>query len=324
MILKYIVNKNDTNKTINEIINQKVDLSNRLFSRLIKNKNIFVNDKNIDTRLKVTENDVITIDLNYEEDNSNIVSKQMNLDIVYEDESLLIINKPSGIAIHPSIRHYEDSIASGVKYYFESIGIHKKIRPVNRLDLNTSGLVIFAKNEYIQENLIKQMQTKTFTKEYLAIVTGVLENKKGIIDKPIARKEGSIIERCVCETGQRAITEYEVIKEVDNSSKIISEVVNNYDTKSEDGNNGEIKRDTEKYSLVKCKLLTGRTHQIRVHFAYIGHPLLGDSLYGKKSDLIEGQALHCYILKFLHPVTTKELVIKCDLSNKLNSILTNL
>lgn len=293
MILKYIVNKNESSKTINEIINQKFDLSNRLFNKLIRDKRIFVNDKNMDTRLKVFENDKITIDLNYDEDNSNIVSKQMNLDIVYEDEGMLIINKPSGIAIHPSIRHYEDSIASGIKYYFESIGIHKKIRPVNRLDLNTSGLVIFAKNEYIQEYLIKQMQTKTFTKEYLAIVTGVLENKKGIIDKPIARKEGSIIERCVSETGQRAITEYEVIREF--------------------GNN----------SLVKCKLLTGRTHQIRVHFAYIGHPLLGDSLYGEKSDLIEGQALHCYKLKFLHPVTSKEMVIKCELSNKLNNILTN-
>ena len=293
MILKIIVNENDSSKTINEIINQKFDLSNRLFNKLIRDKRIFVNDKNMDTRLKASENDKITIDLNYDEDNSNIVSKQMDLDIVYEDEGMLIINKPSGIAIHPSIRHYEDSIASGIKYYFESIGIHKKIRPVNRLDLNTSGLVIFAKNEYIQENLIKQMQAKTFTKEYLAIVTEILENKTGIIDKPIARKEGSIIERCVSETGQRAITEYEVIREF--------------------GNN----------SLVKCKLLTGRTHQIRVHFADIGHPLLGDSLYGEKSDLIEGQALHCYKLKFLHPVTTKELVIKCDLSNKINNILIN-
>ena len=316
MILKYIVKENDTNKTINEIISQKFDFSNRLFSKLIKNKNIFVNDKNIDTRLRTNLGDKITIDLNYNEDNSNIVSKQMNLDIVYEDEEMLIINKPSGIAIHPSIRHYEDSIASGVKYYFESIGIHKKIRPVNRLDLNTSGLVIFAKNEYVQENLIKQMQTKTFMKEYFAIVTGVLENKKGIIDKPIARKEGSIIERCVSETGQRAITEYEVIRKVASLHVQVA-------LQPHAGTNYEAKSEVGKYSLVKCKLLTGRTHQIRVHFAYIGHPLLGDSLYGKKSDLIEGQALHCYKLKFLHPVTSKELVIKCDLGKKLNNILTN-
>ena len=313
MILKYIVNKNDNGKTINEIILQKFDLSNRLFSKLLRDKKIFVNNSNIDTRLKVNKNDIITINLNYDEDNSNIISKQMNLDIVFEDEGMLIINKPSGIAIHPSIKHYEDSIASGVKYYFESIGVYKKIRPVNRLDLNTSGLVIFAKNEYIQESLIKQMQKRTFSKEYLAIVTGVLEKKTGVIDKPIARKAGSIIERCVSETGQRAITEYEVIREASNNSKITSEAGNNYNTKCE----------VEKYSLVKCKLITGRTHQIRVHFAYIGHPLLGDSLYGKASHLTEGQALHCYKLKFFHPINQrslsftsamdKELLKKCGL-----------
>ena len=155
--------------------------------------------------------------------------------------------------------------------------IYKKIRPVNRLDLNTSGLIIFAKNEYIQENLIKQMKEKIFTKEYLAIATGILEEKEGIIDAPIARKEGSIIERCIDENGQIAKTKYEVIKEI--------------------GNN----------SIVKCELLTGRTHQIRVHMAYIGHPLLGDTLYGKKSNLIDGQALHCYRLSFLHPITHKKV-----------------
>ena len=307
MILKYIVKENDTNKTINEIISQKFDLSNRLFSKLINNKNIFVNNKNIDTRQKTKLGDIITIDLNYNEDNSNIVSKQMELDIVYEDDGMLIINKSSGIAIHPSIKHYEDSIASGVKYYFETIGIHKKIRPVNRLDLNTSGLVIFAKNEYIQESLIKQMQKRIFSKEYLAIITGVLEKKTGVIDKPIARKSGSIIERCVSETGQRAITEYEVIGEASNNSKIITEIGNNYNTKCE----------AENYSLVKCNLITGRTHQIRVHFAYIGHPLLGDSLYGKASNLTEGQALHCYKLNFFHPINQRRLIFTSVMDKEL-------
>ena len=287
MILEYNVSKNDNNKTINEIINREFNLSNRLFSKLIKEKNIFVNDKNIDTRLKVTENDTIAIDLNYNEDNSNIVSKKMNLNIVYEDEAMLILNKSKGIAVHPSIRHYEDSLASGVKYYFESIGIRKKIRLVNRLDLNTSGLIVFAKNEYVQENLIRQMKTNTFKKEYMAIAQGTLDNKKGRIDAPIARKEESIIERCVSENGQKAITEYEVINQ------------------------------NEKFSLVKCKLLTGRTHQIRVHFAYIGHPLLGDSLYGKKSDLIEGQALHCSKLEFLHPTTRNKMNFTSMIDNEL-------
>ena len=277
MILKYIVKKEDANKTINQILKNQYEFSNRLFSKLVNGRYIFLNGKNIDTRLSPKEKDILTIDLNYKEDNSNIIANKMNLDIVYEDEGLLLINKPAGVAVHPSIEHYKDSLASGVKYYFESKGIAKKIRPVNRLDLNTSGLIVFAKNEYIQECLIRQMKNNIFKKEYLAIVDGYLENKKGIIDEPIARKENSIIERCVSKNGKSAITEYEVIKEKDN------------------------------YSLIKCKLLTGRTHQIRVHFAYIGHPLIGDTLYGKKSNLIDRQALHSCKISFCNPITGKNM-----------------
>lgn len=286
MKLKYVVEEKDKNKTVNQIINEEFNLSNRLFNKLIKNKRILINNKSIDTRKEPNVKDIICIDLNYNEDNSNIISKQMDLDIVYEDDATIIIDKPRGIAVHPSISHYEDSLASGVKYYFESTGINKKIRPVNRLDLNTSGLIIFAKNEYVQENLIKQMQTRTFKKEYIAIVLGTFEKKKGKIDAPIVRKEGSIIERCVSEEGQKAVTEYEVIREVGNSS------------------------------LVKCNLLTGRTHQIRVHMAYIGHPLLGDGLYGTKSNLIDGQALHCNKLSFLHPATNESIEITSDLEHE--------
>ena len=298
MKLKYVVEEKDKNKnkTVNQIINEKYNLSNRLFTKLIKNKRILINDKSIDTRKVPNVKDIICIDLNYNEDNSNIISKQMDLDIVYEDDTMIIIDKPRGIAVHPSISHYEDSLASGIKYYFESKGIYKKIRPVNRLDLNTSGLIIFAKNEYVQENLIKQMQTRTFRKEYIAIVLGTFEKKKGKIDASIARKEGSIIERCVSEEGQKAVTEYEVIREI--------------------GNN----------SLVKCNLLTGRTHQIRVHMAYIGHPLLGDGLYGKKSDLIDGQALHCNKLSFLHPITNEniEIISNSDYEQKFEKLLQKL
>ena len=135
---------------------------------------------------------------------------------------------------------------TGVKYYFEQIGLKRKIRPVNRLDLNTSGLIIFAKNEYIQECLIQQMTSNLFKKEYIAIVSGKFANaeKSGTINLPIARKENSIIERCINKDGQKAITHYEVIKQYN------------------------------KYSLVKCSLETGRTHQIRVHMAAISHPLI--------------------------------------------------
>lgn len=276
MILKFKVQEN--NKTINQLITSNFDLSTRLFNKLVKNKKIYLNGDWIDTRNITNINDVITIDLNYDEDNSNIIPTKMNLNIVYEDDGLLILDKPAGIPVHPSMLHYTNSLSNGVRFYFDTIGLKKKIRPVNRLDLDTSGLIIFAKNEYVQEHLIKQMANGSFHKEYMCLAEGIFENISGTINVAIARKPGSIIERCVADNGQIAITDYEVIKTFDN------------------------------YSLVKCVLKTGRTHQIRVHMAYIGHPLIGDTLYGKgKSILIDRQALHSYKISFLHPVTLEEM-----------------
>lgn len=275
MKLTYQVKNN--NKTINQILQTELKISSRLLYKLIKMQKILLNNKICDTRSMTNAGDIITIDFNYEEDNSNIVPPQMNLDIVFEDDWLLIINKPAGIAIHPSILHYSDSLCNGIRFYFDKIGLKKKVRPVNRLDLNTSGLVVFAKCEYIQECLISQMKNNEFKKEYLAVCTGIFDKKFGTISLPIARKENSIIERCISEDGQPSITHYEVLKDFDN------------------------------YSLVKCSLETGRTHQIRVHMSAIGHPLLGDSLYGSISDLIDRQALHCYNLQFVHPVNNNVL-----------------
>lgn len=281
MILEHIVKEN--NKTINQIIQSEFNLSARLFNKLVKNKRIYLNGNIVDTRNIANLNDIITIDLNYDEDNSNIIPTKMDLDIVYEDECLLILNKPAGIPVHPSMLHYTDSISNGVRFYFDSIGLKKKIRPVNRLDLDTSGLIVFAKNEYVQEHLIRQMLNGTFHKEYLCLAEGIFENKTGTINASIARKQASIIERCVNPNGQIAITDYEVLKTYDN------------------------------YSLVKCCLKTGRTHQIRVHLAYIGHPLIGDTLYGNgKSNLIDRQALHSYKISFLHPISLKMLFFKSE------------
>ena len=204
MILTYKVEKE--NLTINQILKSELQISSRLFFRLIKNHLVYINGKICDTRSLANVGDLICIDLNYIEDNSNIISKQMDLDIVYEDEWFIILNKPSGIAVHPSILHYNDSLSNGLKFYFDVINLQKKIRPVNRLDFYTSGLIIFAKNEYIQECLIKQMNDNSFHKEYLAVVKGILDAKKGTIDKPIGRKDGSIIERCVTHNGKNSIT----------------------------------------------------------------------------------------------------------------------
>ena len=283
MEINYEIQNNT--QTINSILQNELQISSRLLYKLIKLNKIQLNHQPCDTRKTGTLGDTITINFDYEEDNSNIVPTEMDLNIIFEDDWLLVVNKPAGIAIHPSVLHYSDSLCNGIRFYFNKIGLKKKLRPVNRLDLNTSGLVVFAKCEYIQECLINQMKNNQFKKEYLAVCNGFFDKKSGTINLPIARKENSIIERCISENGQPAITHYEVLKEFDN------------------------------YSLVKCSLETGRTHQIRVHMSAIGHPLLGDSLYGSISDLINRQALHCFNLQFIHPVYNNDLNFWSDLPN---------
>ena len=178
MKLEYIVKSTDNYKNINQILKNEFKVSSRLFTKLIKNNNVLLNAKYVDTRTNIKENDVITVKLDYNENNSNIIPIGMKLDIIYEDKHILAINKPANIPVHPSMLHYENSLSNGVKFYFDQISLKKKIRPVNRLDKDTSGIVIFAKNEYIQECLITQMQNNIFKKEYLAIVDGILEIKK--------------------------------------------------------------------------------------------------------------------------------------------------
>jgi 23S rRNA pseudouridine1911/1915/1917 synthase len=169
MKLKYVVKNDENFDNIKEVLKTKFEISDRLLLKLKKNNLIFLNNTPCTIKAPVKTNDIVEITLDYCEDNSNIVPVQMDLNILFEDDSLLVLNKPAGFPIHPSMLHYEDSISNGVKYYFDSIGLHKKIRPVNRLDKDTSGIVIFAKNEYIQECLVRQMKCNKFIKEYIAI-----------------------------------------------------------------------------------------------------------------------------------------------------------
>ena len=276
---------------VKDVLKNYFGISSRLLLKLKKNNSVYLNNFICNLNDLVSVGDTVSFCLNYEEDNSNIVATNIPLNIVYEDECLLIINKPPNIAIHPSLLHYDNSLSNGVKYYFNLIGLHKKIRPVNRLDRNTSGLVVFAKNEYVQEFLIKEMQSKTFSKEYLAILEGTLDKKQGTINVPIARKKDSIIERCIDNSGDNSITHYKVLKEFDN------------------------------FSLVNFKLETGRTHQIRVHSSYIGHPILGDDLYGNKSNLINRQALHSYKISFIHPKTRRKMHFEINMPQDMLNII---
>ena len=270
-------------KTILQILKEDLSFSSRLLTK-VKN-NILLNDKVCKTYDTAEIGDILKIDLSYEEASDNIVpNNDISLKILYEDEWMLIVDKPPFMPVHPSINHYEDSLSNGVKAYFESIGLKKKIRPVNRLDKNTTGIVIFAKSEYIQENLTD------YEKYYLAIVNGKTDDS-GVIDKPIARKLPSIIERTVRDDGDQAITRYKTLEFKNNMS------------------------------LVECKLETGRTHQIRVHMASIGHSIIGDDLYGESSTLINRQALHAYKIKFVHPVSRIEIIIESELPDDMRNVL---
>lgn len=290
MELNYIVKKSDT--SIKQILKNEFNMSERFILKLKTNKCIYINNVCVPIHSSINEDDTLSIKENFIEDSDGIVSNDnITLNILFEDDYLLILDKPAGIAVHPSILHYDNSLSNGVKSYFEKIGLRKKIRPVNRLDKDTSGIVIFSKNEYIQECLVRQMSNNIFKKKYIAILEGLLEKVSGTINAPIARKKDSIIERCIDESGDIAISHYKVLQRLGTMTE------------------------------VEYTLETGRTHQLRVHSAFIGHPIIGDSLYGNESSLISRQALHSYYVEFIHPITKKEMVIRSELPSDICRLL---
>ncbi len=293
MKLEYTNPESSGYVTVFNVLKNEFHLSDRLILKLKKEKQIYINGTPTHVREEIASGDVITVDISFTEESENIVPTKMDLDILYEDDYFLIINKRPNTPVHPSINHFEDTLSNGVKYYFENIGLKRKIRPVNRLDKDTSGIVIFAKNEYIQECLTHQMKACIFKKEYLTLVTGTLEESPLTLVKNIKRKAESIIERCVSddEDSEYAETIFETVREF------------------------------KDYSLIKCILKTGRTHQIRVHTSFLGHSILGDTLYGTSSNLINRQALHAYKVSFIHPITKEPVEITCDLPEDMQKLL---
>ena len=228
------------------------------------------------------EGDHLEIRIIESESSEQIVPSELPLDIVYEDEDLLIINKPADMPIHPSINNYDNTLANALMWYYQQKGETFVYRCINRLDRDTTGLLIVAKNMLSGGILSDMSKKREIHREYLAIAEGKVP-QEGVIDAPIARKEESVIERCVdFEKGDRAVTHYWRL----------------------DYRNG--------YSLVRLKLETGRTHQIRVHMKYLGHPLTGDYLYNPDYRILNHQALHSWKLAFRHPITGAQMQFKAD------------
>ena len=292
VILEGIVQQTQNVRTF---LKNEWDLSERLLRKLKLNKRISCNGEEVWVNETVENGDVINVDISFEETNEDIRAEEQELNVLYEDNCLLILNKPGNIVVHPTCQHPFGTLANGVKAYLEQKDIHILTRFVNRLDRETSGVIVFAKNEYTQETLSKQMQKKVFEKEYIAVVHGVITEDSGTINLPIKRAPYSIMLRMTAEDGEEAITHFEVVKRF------------------------------KEYTVLRLKLETGRTHQIRVHCKAIGHPIVGDGLYSDiKTDLIGRQALHAEKISFVHPIKKEKMEIVAKLSEDIEELLTKL
>ena len=236
--------------------------------------------------------DILAVHIQETESSPHIPPVKLPLDIVHEDEDIIVVNKPAGMPVHPSLNNYENSLANALMYYYQEQGKPFIFRCTNRLDRDTSGLTVIAKH-MISSSILSGMGVRhEITREYLAIVRGSLSPAEGTIDAPIGRTGSSLIERKIdFENGERAVTHYHLVGE----------------------KNG--------HSLVSLILETGRTHQIRVHMKYIGHPLVGDYLYNPDMEYIDRQALHSHRLSFTHPVTGEKMEFTAPLPTDMRKIL---
>lgn len=293
--INYSISADENGKTIYNYLKERYFCTKMITHLKHTDNSVLLNGIPVFLNTALSANDNLTIVYSEDDESMNIVPVALTFKIVYEDEDIMVIDKPADMPVHPAINNFDNTLANGIAYYFTQKGERFVFRCINRLDRNTSGLLIIAKHRLSASILSDFMKKREIHREYLALASGIFEEKEGTIDLPIGRVSDSIIERFVdFENGERAITHYKVIREYDNCS------------------------------LLKITLDTGRTHQIRVHMSYIGHPLLGDTMYNKgtipsyqesslyldRSDAhqaITRQALHSHKIEFIHPITLKKM-----------------
>ena len=284
---------NEEEMTLKEVLLDKLNFSVRSLSKMKREKSVLVNGVYKKPSLKVYSGDLIEVKI--DEEKANFEPQDLNLQIIYDDFDIIMVNKPPFMVVHPTKSHYDKTIANGISYYIDNQKENVKIRFVNRLDMNTSGLVIVAKNAYAHHTLSTAMSENKVEKKYITVVDGIIKENEGTIDEPIYRPTDDSIKRIVHEDGQPSVTHFEVVERLKDAT------------------------------VLKLKLETGRTHQIRVHMAHIGHGIIGDELYGYvDEDLINRQALHAYKLEFEQPRTKEKLKFKADIPEDMKELISKL
>ena len=283
----------EEDSTLKEILLDKLNFSVRSLSKMKREQSVLINGEFKKPSTSVKKGDLIEVKI--EEDMANFEPQDLNLEILYDDFDIIMVNKPPFMVVHPTKSHYDKTIANGVTDYIIKNNEKVKVRFVNRLDMNTSGLVIVAKNAYAHHTLSVDMGENKVEKTYITVVKGIVENDFGTINQPIYRPTEDSIKRVIDERGQASVTHYKVLERLNDAT------------------------------ILEVKLETGRTHQIRVHMEYIGHGIIGDELYGYvDEELINRQALHAYSLEFNQPRTKEKLNFKADIPEDMKNLIEKL
>ncbi len=290
-----IVYEENVVNRLDKWLSEETDFSRSVIQKMIKSENLTVNSKVEKASYKLQEGDVIEYVVVEEE--IELVAQKVDFEVVYEDEHLIVINKPLGLVVHPGVGNKDMTLVNGLLYHFDKLSTVDSVRPgiVHRIDKNTTGLLIVAKTNKVHVLLQDMIKERTLSRKYIALVHGNIKHTSGTIDAPIGRDKVNRQVMCVCDANSKtATTHFEVLE------------------KSVD------------FSLIKCMLETGRTHQIRVHMKYINHPIVGDPVYGYRKTIGDTQLLHAFELEFTHPVTGEELCFSAPLPQHFTNVLDDL